>query len=65
MEENKQQGVLGMKIKCDYCESIYDDSLGKCPHCGAPTPTVGHSASGTPKTIEELKKYVPNLAQAN
>ena len=46
-----------MKIKCEYCESIYDDSLGKCPHCGAPTPTVGHSASGTPKTIEELKKY--------
>ena len=46
-----------MKIKCEYCESVYDDSEGRCPNCGAPAPTTGHTASGTPKTIEELKKY--------
>jgi len=46
-----------MKIKCEYCESVYDDSESKCPNCGAPTPTTGHAASGTPRTIEELKKY--------
>jgi hypothetical protein len=24
-----------VKIRCSYCGSLYDESLGKCPNCGA------------------------------
>ena len=25
-----------VKIRCKYCNNIYDLNLGKCPNCGAP-----------------------------
>ena len=39
---------------CDYCKCQFDDSLDKCPHCGAPNDYVQRRI-GIPKTIEELK----------
>lgn len=42
-----------MKIKCDYCGNTYEDTLPKCPSCGAPNPS--HKNDNQPKTIEELK----------
>jgi len=24
-----------VKIRCSYCRKLYDESLGKCPNCGA------------------------------
>jgi len=44
-----------MKIKCDYCGNTYEDTLEKCPSCGAPNPS--HQNSGKPKSIEELKDW--------
>ena len=44
-----------MKIKCDYCGNTYEDTLEKCPNCGAPNPS--HQNNGQPKTIEELKDW--------
>ncbi len=26
-----------IKIRCKYCDNIYDMNLGKCPNCGAPS----------------------------
>lgn len=45
-----------MKKVCDYCNSQYDDTLEKCPNCGAPNDNV-RKANGVPTTIEELKKW--------
>ena len=44
-----------MKIQCDYCGNTYEDTLEKCPNCGAPNPS--HQNAGKPKTIEELKDW--------
>ena len=44
-----------MKIQCDYCGNTYEDTLEKCPDCGAPNPS--HQNTGKPKTIEELKDW--------
>ena len=44
-----------MKIKCDYCQTTYEDTLPECPACGAPNPTQKGTSDLTPKTIEELK----------
>lgn len=41
---------------CDYCDCQYDDSLDNCPHCGAANDYV-RRADGTPRTIEELRKW--------
>jgi hypothetical protein len=32
----KEKEVI-VKIRCPYCHNLYDESSGKCPHCG------GHS----------------------
>ena len=45
-----------MKIKCDYCDNTYEDTLPQCPYCEAPNPTQ-KGATGAPKTIEELKQW--------
>ena len=45
-----------MKKVCDYCSSQYDDTLEKCPNCGAPNDNV-RKASGVPTTIEQLKQW--------
>lgn len=42
-----------MKIQCEYCDSMIDDSLNECPYCGAMV-THGAATSVKPVTIEEL-----------
>lgn len=45
-----------MKIKCEYCDSMYEDTLDHCPNCAAANPNRkedGHQ----PRTIEELKAW--------
>lgn len=46
-----------MKRKCDYCDVAYQDTLEKCPNCGAPNEHIRRVADDIPKTIEELKEY--------
>ena len=46
-----------MQIKCDYCNSMIDETLESCPHCGAPLSGVNRTANKQPKTIEELKAW--------
>lgn len=46
-----------MKVKCEYCDSLIEDTDAICPHCGAPNEHMAASAEGVPKTIEELKQF--------
>lgn len=46
-----------MQIKCEYCGSMIDDNLEKCPNCGATNENMNRAADKTPKTIEELKAW--------
>lgn len=46
-----------MKIKCEYCESMFDDTLENCPACGAPNKNVRRSTPDQPTTIEELQEW--------
>ena len=56
-----------MKIKCDYCSNTYEDTLPKCPDCGAPNPTQKSVSHRDPKTIEELRSWYKarNLPPSN
>ena len=47
-----------METKCDYCDSFYDDTLEKCPNCGATNNYIRRISEGIPRTIEELQQYV-------
>ena len=46
-----------MKIKCDYCGQMVEESLQTCPNCGAALSGVNRMASSQPQTIEELKQW--------
>ncbi len=46
-----------MKTFCDYCGSVIEDTLDKCPNCGAVNQHVMRSGNQVPKTIEELKAF--------
>lgn len=46
-----------MKIRCEYCSSMFDDTLEKCPSCGAPNQNVRRSTVDQPTTIEGLKEW--------
>ncbi len=46
-----------MEIKCEYCGSMIPDNCEVCPKCGAINQNFRRAADGTPKTIEELKKW--------
>ena len=50
-----------MKIKCEYCNSMFDDTLEKCPSCGAPNQNVRRSTSDQPTTIEGLKEWYQRM----
>ncbi len=56
-----------MKMKCEYCGSMIDSTLDKCPNCGAANKNVVRVAKSTPKTIEELKEWYSahNLPPSN
>ena len=44
-----------MKIRCEYCNNYLDDTLEKCPGCGAPNKNYKRVGDGVPTTIEELE----------
>lgn len=44
-----------MKIKCEYCETLYEDTATHCPSCGAPNPNQKQDRA--PKTIDELREW--------
>lgn len=46
-----------MKIKCEYCGSMIQDTVDVCPNCGASNTNVVRVADGTPKTIAELQQW--------
>jgi len=46
-----------MQVKCEYCGSMIDDTLEKCPNCGAPNEHMKRMVNGTPKTIAELADW--------
>ncbi len=46
-----------MKIQCEYCKSMFDDTYEKCPNCGAPNQNVRRSTPDQPTTIEGLKEW--------
>ena len=46
-----------MNIKCDYCGGMFDETLEKCPSCGAANSKVKRSTVDQPTTIEELKDW--------
>lgn len=46
-----------MKIKCEYCGAMIEDTADKCPNCGAANTNVKRMTDTTPKTIEELKDW--------
>lgn len=46
-----------MKIRCEYCGQLIDETEDTCPHCGAVNPAASRAASGVPRTIEELKAF--------
>ena len=35
-KENIEKEIKHRKVVCHYCKCKYDDSLPKCPNCGAP-----------------------------
>lgn len=51
-----------MKIKCNYCGAMIDETGKFCPNCGAPLSGANRVSDEQPKTIEELKAwYVGHL----
>lgn len=46
-----------MNIKCNYCGGMFDETLEKCPTCGAANSSVKRSTADQPTTIEELKDW--------
>lgn len=45
------------QIKCDYCGSFFSDTQPNCPSCGAVNSAYKRTATGTPRTIQELKQW--------
>ncbi len=46
-----------MKITCPYCNNLFNDTLEKCPNCGAPNSGVVRKSGSQPITIEDLKNW--------
>lgn len=54
----KRSGMeIFMKITCPYCNNLFNDTLEKCPHCGAANSGVVRTAKDQPTTIEELQQW--------
>lgn len=46
-----------MKIKCEFCGNMINDTQAVCPHCGAPNQRVRRASGDQPVTIEQLQKW--------
>lgn len=46
-----------MQKKCDYCGNYFDDTLEKCPSCGAPNDHIARSSNEQPETIQQLQQW--------
>ena len=46
-----------MKIKCEYCSAMIDETSERCPNCGAPLSGANRTSNEQPKTIEELQAW--------
>ena len=46
-----------MKITCEFCGNLYDDTYANCPNCGAANPCVRKDTFDNPTTIEGLKRW--------
>ena len=46
-----------MKIKCEYCGAMIEDTEAECPNCGAANINVKRMTVTTPQTIEQLKSW--------
>ena len=46
-----------MKIKCEYCHAVIDETSTRCPNCGAPLSGANRTSNEQPKTIEELQAW--------
>lgn len=46
-----------MKIKCEFCGTMMNDTEAVCPSCGAPNPNVRRSSGDQPLTIAALKQW--------
>lgn len=46
-----------MKIKCNYCGAMIDETVKNCPQCGAPLSGANRTSEEQPKTIEELQAW--------
>lgn len=57
IEYDKQKGGIAVKIRCEYCGSMMNDTEEACPSCGAPNRNVRRSSGDQPLTIAELKRW--------
>lgn len=46
-----------MKIKCEYCGAMIEETSERCPNCGAPLSGANRTSNEQPKTIEELQAW--------
>lgn len=46
-----------MKIKCEFCGNMINDTASVCPHCGAPNERVRRASGDQPVTIEQLQQW--------
>ncbi len=46
-----------MKVKCDYCGGMIEDTEPICPNCGAANNHMSRVTDGVPKTLDELKAF--------
>ncbi len=46
-----------MKVKCDFCGGMIEDTEPICPNCGAANEHMSRVTDGIPKTIEELRAF--------
>lgn len=46
-----------MKIQCQYCGAMFNDTMEHCPNCGAPNPGVVRTTKSQPLTIAQLAAW--------
>ena len=46
-----------MRIKCEYCGAMIEDTAVECPNCGAANTNVKRMTVTTPQTIEQLQSW--------